>query len=129
MEFEIDLDRAVGTELDLPLGRGVADGRSDEGEAARGKVLQEEMSRGVGGGADRGTLQGQCGIGDVLAGAGIDDMARDVGVGMLSRGGLVGRFNGMAVVCRNGKYCGKEERTKHSAKKFFHRIGFVLLND
>lgn len=82
MEFEIDLDRAVGTELDLPLGRGVADGRSDEGEAARGEVLQEEMSRGVGGGADRGTLQGQCGIGDVLAGAGIDDMARDVGVGM-----------------------------------------------
>lgn len=76
MEFEIDLDRAVGTELDLPLGRGVADGRSDEGEAARGEVLQEEMSRGVGGGADRGTLQGQCGIGDVLAGAGIDDMAR-----------------------------------------------------
>lgn len=129
MEFEIDLDRAVGAELDLPLGRGVADGRSDEGEAARGKVLQEEMSRGVGGGSDRGTLQGQCGIGDVLAGAGIDDMARDVGVGMFSRGGLVGRFNGMAVVCRNGKYYGKEERTKHSAKKFFHRIGFVLLND
>lgn len=78
MEFEIDLDRAVGAELDLPLGRGIADGRSDEGEAARGKVLQEEMPRGIGGGSDRGTLQRQCGIGDVFAGAGIDDMARDV---------------------------------------------------
>ena len=42
MEFEIDLDRAVGAELDLPLGRAIADGRSDEGEAARGKVLQEK---------------------------------------------------------------------------------------
>ena len=37
MEFEIDLDRAVGAELDLPLGRGIADGRSDEGEATRVK--------------------------------------------------------------------------------------------
>lgn len=129
MEFEIDLDRAVGAELDLPLGRGIADGRSDEGEAARGKVLQEEMPRGIGGGSDRGTLQRQCGLGDVFAGAGIDDMARDVGIGMFSRGGLVGRFNGMAVVCRNGRHHGKEECTKHSAKKFFHRIGFVLLNE
>lgn len=25
MEFEIDLDRAVGAELDLPLGRGIAE--------------------------------------------------------------------------------------------------------
>lgn len=81
------------------------------------------MPRGIGGGADRGTLQGQCGIGDVLAGAGIDDMARDVGVGMFPRGGLVGRFNGMAAVCRNGMHRGKEERTKHSAKKFFIGLG------
>lgn len=42
MEFEIDLDRAVGAELDLPLGRGIADGRSDEGEAAVGRFFRKK---------------------------------------------------------------------------------------
>lgn len=123
MEFEIDLDRAVGAELDLPLGRGIADGRSDEGEAARGKVLQEEMPRGIGGGSDRGTLQRQCGIGDVFAGAGIDDMARDVGIGMFSRGGLVGDSTAWPSCAATGDITARRSAQSTPQKSFFIGLG------
>lgn len=113
LEAEVHLEGLASLGLDLPTGRAVAHRRGDEREAARGEVLEEVVARGVGREAEGGPLDGHGGVGQVLARAGVDDVARDVGVARPAgtRRVLVGAQ-------RRGD--GKEQQEQCSRKVSFH---------